>query len=124
MRPGKKYTEQEADIAWEGDSREVISAFPDDVKQNLGFQLRMLQQGLQPSDFRSMSSIGKGVFELRDQDARSWYRVICLSRIRNTIHVLHCFEKKSRKTPLRDIIVARTRLSVVTQRLATQKAKD
>src|SRR5258706_5745390 len=99
---------KDAVVAWEGDSKEVISSFPDLAKYNLGFDLRLLQQGLQPTDYRPMSSIGPGVFELRDQDERAWYRVIYLSR--DVIHVLHCFEKRSRETPMKEINTARQRL--------------
>lgn len=111
----------DADIAWEGNSKEVISAFPNEVKQNLGYQLRRLQRGEAPMDYRSMPSIGQGVFELRDQDERSWYRVIYLSRINNVIHVLHCFEKKSRVTPQNHANTARTRLAAVKQRLVAER---
>jgi phage-related protein len=62
---------KDAVVAWEGDSKEIISAFPDEARYNLGFDLRLLQQGQQPTDYRPMSSIGPGVFELRDQDARA-----------------------------------------------------
>jgi hypothetical protein len=34
---------KDAVIAWEGDSKEVISSFPDAVKYNLGSDLRLLQ---------------------------------------------------------------------------------
>src|SRR5256885_16832025 len=88
-------TPQNAVIAWEGDSREVLQSFPDGVKQNLGFELWQLQQGERPSDYRPLQSIGSGVFELRDQDERGWYRVVYLSRIDDVIHLLHCFGKKS-----------------------------
>ena len=44
-----------------------------------------------------MPSIGKGVWELRESDDRTWYRVVYLSRIRNVIYVLHCFEKQGRR---------------------------
>jgi phage-related protein len=108
-------------IAWEGDSKEVISSFPDDAKQNLGFQLRLLQQGDQPTDYRAMSSIGPGVFELRGKDKRAWYRVIYLSRIRDVVHVLHCFEKKGRKTPSKEIDTAKKRLKAVRARMAEEK---
>jgi phage-related protein len=57
---------REAVIVWEGDSKEVISSFPDAAKANLGFDLRLLQQGQQPTNYRPMSSVGPGVFELRD----------------------------------------------------------
>lgn len=112
---------KDAVIAWEGDSRDVISSFPDEAKHNLGFDLRLLQQGQQPTDYRAMSSIGPGVFELRDQDERAWYRVIYLSRIRDVIHVVHCFEKRSRQTPLKEINVARQRLKAVRARIIQEK---
>ncbi len=112
---------KDATIAWEGDSREVISSFPDEAKHNLGFDLRLLQRGQQPRDFRAMSSVGAGVFELRDQDERAWYRVIYLSRVRDVIHVLHCFEKRSRQTPRKEINVARQRLKMVRARMIEEK---
>ncbi len=80
-------TPKDAVIAWEGDSKEVISSFPDEAKHNLGFDLRLLQQGQQPTDYRAMSYVGPGVFELRDQDDRAWYRVIYLSRVRDDLCV-------------------------------------
>jgi phage-related protein len=112
---------KDAVIAWEGNSKEVISSFPDVVKYNLGFDLRLLQQGQQPTDYRSMSSIGPGVFELRDQDERAWYRVIYFSRVRDVIHVLHCFEKRSRETPMKEINTARQRLKAVRARMMQEK---
>jgi phage-related protein len=112
---------KDAAIAWEGDSKEVISSFPDEVKYNLGFDLRLLQQGQQPTDYRPMSSVGPGVFELRDQDERTWYRVIYLSKVRGVIHVLHCFEKRSRETPTKEINTARQRLKAVRARLIQEK---
>jgi len=120
----KEDAEQRPDaiIAWEGDSKEVISAFRDAVKQNLGFQLRLLQRGEQPTDYRPMPSIGPGVFELRDDDERSWYRVIYLSRVRDTIYVLHCFEKKSRETPQKEVNTARRRLRTVRARILEEKS--
>lgn len=108
-------------IAWEGDSKEVISSFPDAAKSNLGFDLRLLQEGRKPTDYRPMTSIGTGVFELRDQDDRAWYRVVYLSRVRDVIHVLHCFEKRSRETPMKEINTARQRLKAVRSRMVEKK---
>lgn len=112
---------KDAWIAWEGDSREVISSFPEKARQNLGFQLRLLQQGQQPTDYRPMTTIGPGVFELRDQDERAWYRVIYLSRVTGVVHVLHCFEKKSRETPAKEIRTARQRFKAVRVRMTQEK---
>lgn len=113
-----------AAVAWEGDSREALQNFPAAVRQNLGFQLWQLQQGQRPSDYRPLPSIGTGVFELRDQDERSWYRVIYLSRIEGVIYVLHCFEKKSRQMPRRDFEKARQTLKNVKARLAEEKRHE
>ncbi len=113
-----------ASVAWEGDSREVLQSFPDGVRQNLGFQLWQLQQGERPADYRPLPSIGTGVFELRDQDERAWYRVVYLSRINDVIHVLHCFEKKSREMPRRDFEKAKQRLKAVKPRLAEEKKHE
>jgi phage-related protein len=113
-----------ASVAWEGDSREVLKAFPEEVRENFGFELWQLQQGQRPRDFRPLSSIGPGVFELRDQDARSWYRVVYLSRIEDVIYVLHCFEKKSREMPKNDFEKARQRLKAVKSRLAEEKKRE
>jgi phage-related protein len=105
-----------------GFSKEVLSAFPADVKLNLGYSLRRLQNGEFPAcDTRAMPSIGKGVWELKESDDRGWYRLIYLSKIGSVIHVLHCFEKGSRKTGQRDVATARTRLTRVLERI--QKGK-
>lgn len=106
------------ELHFEGDSLEVLSAFPVSVKGTFGFSLRELQAGRKPvCEMRSMKSIGQGVFELKDSDERMWYRVIYLSKVGNTIYILHCFEKDSRKTDRRDIAIATRHLKQVKQRL-------
>ena len=112
--PTKPFTE----IAWEGDSKEVLSAFPLEVKSTFGFSLRRLQNGELPRcGVRPMASIGKGVWELKADDARTWYRVMYLSQIQGVIYVLHAFEKDSAKTDRRDLEIAKNRLKDVNQRL-------
>ena len=74
-----------ATVVWEGDSREALKAFREEVTQDLGFELWQLQQGERPRDYRPLPSVGPGVFELRDQDERAWYRVVYLSRIEDVI---------------------------------------
>jgi phage-related protein len=111
-----------AEIHWEGDSKETLSGFPRDVKLGLGYSLRRLQNGEFPAcETRSMPSIGKGVWELKESDERAWYRVVYLSKIGSVIYVLHCFEKESRKTDKRDIATARARLKQVLKRIQEEK---
>jgi phage-related protein len=107
-----------AEIAWEGDSKEILSEFPSEVKSTFGFSLRRLQNGEHPCcGVRPMASIGKGVWELKTDDARTWYRVMYLSQIRGVIYVLHAFEKDSAKTDRRDVEIAKNRLKAVRERL-------
>ncbi len=68
-----------------------------------------------------MASIGKRVWELKESDERAWYRVVYLAKIRGVIHVLHCFEKESRKTDKRDIATARVRLRQVLNSIQEEK---
>lgn len=120
---------QLADIHWEGNSKEILAGFPDSIRADLGFSLWQLQQGRMPgSATRRMESVGSGVWELKEQDEKAWYRVLYLSRIDNVIHVLHCFEKHGRKTDRRDLEVAHERLKRVRERIQekrkhAQKAK-
>jgi phage-related protein len=107
-----------AEIAWEGDSKEILSAFPAEVKSTFGFSLRRLQNGELPRcGVRPMASVGKGVWELKTDDARTWYRVMYLSQIQGVIYVLHAFEKDSTKTDRRDIEIGKNRLKDIHQRL-------
>jgi len=113
-----------AEIHWEGDSREVLAEFPAAVRADLGFSLWQLQIGQPPSSAaRRMESVGSGVWELKEQDERAWYRLLYLTRIENVIYVLHCFEKQSRKTDRRDLRVARERLVQVRKRLQQEKSR-
>ena len=113
---------QTAKIEWKGDSKEILSSFPHDVKATLGFSLRQIQNGNLPRcSHRPMTSIGRGVWELKEGDERTWYRLMYLTQIGDTIHVLHCFEKNSRKTDRRDLEVAKARLKEVRQRLQDAK---
>jgi phage-related protein len=113
---------QLADIHWEGDSKDVLAGFPNSVRSDLGFSLWLLQQGRVPdSATRRMESVGAGVWELKEQDQRTWYRVIYLSRVDDVIYVLHCFEKQGRKTDRRDLAIAHERFKRVRDRIQEKK---
>ena len=114
-----------AEIHWEGDSREVLAGFPEEIRGSLGFTLYELQLGRTPSaPTRRMQSVGAGVYELKESDERTWYRLIYLTRIEDVIYVLRCFEKQSRKTDRRDLHIARERLSRVRQRIQEQRKHE
>jgi phage-related protein len=113
---------QAASISWEGDSWETLKSWPREIQHSFGIALREMQEGRRPMlDARPMQSVGKGVFELKDADDATWYRMLYLARIENTIYVLDCFTKNTRKTASNTLGKARTRLSQV--RLRIQETK-
>jgi phage-related protein len=111
----------DARVAWEGNTLEVVKAFPSAVRQEIGLDIRRLQQGTIPHDSRPMRSIGTGVFELRQRDAHGSYRFIYLTRVGDTLHMLHAFTKKSAKTNRNDLAIASSRLKAVRARIAKEK---
>jgi len=56
-----------------------------------------------------MGSVGAGVEEIRVHTGEE-HRVFYIARFSEGVYVLHAFEKRSRKTPDRELEVARTRL--------------
>jgi phage-related protein len=104
-------------IRWLGDSHDRIKAFPMVVRHNLGADLRRVQQGLRPLDSAPMPGLGSGVYELRDEDLGSWYRVIYLKQTKGTVYVLHCFEKKTNQTSRQDVRAAQGRLKEANQEI-------
>jgi phage-related protein len=97
---------------FQGDSRRVLQSFPDEVKNDLGYALYRLQLGQTPPDRKPVQAVAPGVYELREGDARAWYRVLYARRER-AIQVLHCFEKRSNAIEQKDIETAKTRLKRV-----------
>ena len=94
-----------------GDSLDVLRAFPDGARRAAGFQLDRLQRGLEPLDWKPMTSIGPGVQEIRVREEGGAFRVIYLARLREAVYVIHCFQKKTQRTPQRELDLARRRLS-------------
>jgi phage-related protein len=99
-------------VIFQGDSKRVLHGFPDEVKNDLGYALYRLQLGQTPPDRKPVQTVGAGAYELREGDARAWYRVLYIRRER-VIQVLHCFEKRSNAIEQKDIETARTRLKRV-----------
>jgi phage-related protein len=58
-------------------------------------------------------AFGDGLFELRLKGAEGIARVFFCTLIGRRIVMLHCFVKKSAKTPLRELEIARTRMRAV-----------
>ena len=92
-----------------GDSLKCLREFPEDARQDVGYQLDKVQRGRQPDDFKPMPSIGRGVEELRVWDESGTYRVVYTARVAEAVYVLHAFQKKTQATSQRDVDVAKAR---------------
>lgn len=103
-------------ILWLGSSRRDLQAFPSDARRLAGFQLRQVQKGLDPMDWKAMPTISVGVCEMRIHTAVE-HRVCYVAKFAEAIYVLHAFEKQTRKTSQRDIELAGQRYqALVAQR--------
>lgn len=100
-------------ITWMGSSRDDLVAFPADVRREAGYQLERVQRTEEPCDWKPMSAIGPGVREIRIRDESGAFRVLYLSTGLEGIYVLHCFQKKARKTAKRDLQLARNRFKAI-----------
>ena len=94
-----------------GNSLKCLRDFPEDAKQDAGYQIDKVQRGEQPDDFKPMPSIGKGVEEIRIWDESGTYRVVYTARVANAVIVLHAFQKKTQATSKRDIDIAKERFN-------------
>jgi phage-related protein len=101
-------------IHWVGGSLEDLRAFPQTARRQAGYQLRRLQQGLLPDDWRPMRSVGAGVAEIRLRSDRE-HRVLYVAKFDEAIYVLHAFEKRTRQTRRLDLELGRKRLAEVTR---------
>ena len=91
-----------------GASLEDLRSFPDEARRAAGFELYAIQRGLEPDDWKPMPAVGPGAREIRIRVLGQW-RVIYVAKLRDAVYVLHSFQKKSRKTSLQDIELARQR---------------
>ena len=57
-----------------------------------------IQRGREPDDWKPMNEVGRGVREIRIQDAAEAFRVLYVAKFDNAVYVLHCFQKKTQKT--------------------------
>ena len=93
-------------------AREAIRQLPDQVKDDLGQALFLLQQGhkLSMPLSRPMPSVAPGVSELRLHDGAGQFRAFYFTASTEGILVFHAFVKKSEQTPPIEIQTGRRRL--------------
>ncbi|MBI4490148.1 MAG: type II toxin-antitoxin system RelE/ParE family toxin [Deltaproteobacteria bacterium] len=95
-------------IEWIGSSREDVRRFPREARRKAGLELRAVQRGQEPTDFKPVPSVGPGVYEIRIH-VHDAYRVFYVAKFEEAIYVLHAFQKKTQKTARHDIEIGQQR---------------
>ena len=96
-----------------GSSQDDLRAMPAGVRHALGIELMRVQFGGDPTDFKPMSGVGPGAYEIRVRDATGAFRVIYVAKFVDAIYVLHAFQKKTQKTAKGDLELAATRYRLI-----------
>ena len=95
-----------------GPSLNELRDFPEEARRAAGFELRAVQNGFEPGDWKPMKTIGSGGNEIRIHILGEW-RVIYVARFLDAVYVLHAFQKKTQKTSRQNIEIARKRLALI-----------
>ncbi len=93
-------------------ARISIREFPEEIRRELGKAILDLQKGhkLSMPLSKHMPTVGVGVEELRVKDRNGIYRVFYFARREDKILIFHAFQKKTQKTPKREIDLGKKRL--------------
>ena len=104
----------EKPLCWLGSSLDDLRAFPENARREAGYQLGRVQQGLMPDDWKPMTDVGPGVYEIRIHTGLE-HRVFYVAKHEEAVYVVHAFEKRTRQTRQADIDVARKRFADLTR---------
>jgi phage-related protein len=109
------------DIRWIGSALDDLLSFPEESRRQVGFQLRKVQSGLDPDDWKPFEDVGSGTREIRIREANGIYRVMYVVKFEEAVYVLHCFQKKSQATSKQDKSIADARYRAVIQSRKSSK---
>jgi phage-related protein len=107
-----------------GNSLEVLRELPDEVKSEIGYALRRVQQGKMPESAKHLKGIAPGVLEIVSDFRGATFRAVYTVRFASAVYVLHVFQKKSKRgisTPKREIDLVKRRLAQVAKAEAEQQ---
>ncbi len=99
-------------LRWVASSLEDLRAFPVEARREAGYQLYRVQLGHTPDDWKPMTSLGRGVCEIRVRTGGE-RRVFYVARFEEAVYVLHAFQKRTQRTRKADIDLGKRRLADV-----------
>lgn len=100
-------------LYWLGSALDDLKEFPEDVRREAGYDLRRIQSGLEPRDWKPMKTVGAGVREIRIIDPSGAFRVFYVIERVDAVYVLHAFQKKTQKTEQKDIDKGKARYQLI-----------
>ncbi len=116
----------ERPVEWVGASLKDLKGFPEDVQDEIGFILGKVQRGEQHHKLKPLKGKAmQGITEIRSDYRTDTYRAVYTAQLGDTIYVLHCFQKKSKKgaeTPRQEGALMKSRFRTA-QRLAKEKTQ-
>lgn len=110
-------------LLWLGTARADLRKFAAAARRIAGFQLRRVQQGLEPNDWKPMSDVGPGVREIRIQVGGA-HRVFYVATFDEAVYVIHAFAKKTRKTAYRELEIGRERYGALVAARKQSRGKE
>jgi len=84
-------------LIWLGSSRRDLRAFPALARRLAGFQLRRVQQGMDPDDWKPMQAVGPGVREIRIQIAGTHRVFYVATRAERSTSCTHSRRRRRRR---------------------------
>jgi phage-related protein len=103
----------EKPLHWVGSAKRDLLRFPEQVVDDLGYALGLVQQGGTPPSAKPWKGEGPGVLELVEDGRGGTWRVAYTVRFEKAVYVLHCFQKKSPsgvRTAAKDVALIHERL--------------
>lgn len=101
-------------VLWIGSAKADLSAFPEEVKDSIGFALYVAQQGGKHASVKPLRGFGgAGVLEVVEDHGGDTYRAVYTLKFAGRVYVLHSFQKKSKSgiaTPKAELNLIKARL--------------
>lgn len=106
-------------VVWIGSAKRDLVASVPPVRMAAGRELERMQRGADPTDWKPMTAVGRGVREIRVHVDGEW-RVFYVATFPEAVYVLHVFQKKTRKTSPRDLALGQQRYQSMLQERRTR----
>ena len=90
-----------------GDSLKCLRDFPEDTRQDAGYQLDKVQRGEQPDASSPCLQLARASRRSGYGTTRAPTGFVYSARIADAVYVLHAFQKKAQATSKRDIDTAK-----------------